>query len=37
MLGATQKIKNQRRKKECSEYFFNIKTYVEDLALYLSE
>ena len=26
MFGATQKIKNQRRKKECSEYFFNTKT-----------
>ena len=37
MFRATQKIKNQRRKKECSEYFFNIKTYVEDLALYLSD
>jgi hypothetical protein len=26
MFGATQKIKNQQRKKECSEYFFNTKT-----------
>jgi hypothetical protein len=28
IFGATQKLKNQRQKKECLEYFFNTKTEV---------
>ncbi len=37
IFGATQKLKNQWQKKECSEYFLILKPkYVEDLTLDLS-
>ena len=28
IFGAIQKLKNKRQMNECSEYFFNTKTYV---------